>query len=497
MTRRITAWVLVCLLAFAAVASAQATPGDYRDVPEMPGGVEGNRIQMLFEAVNNNDLEFARQFYDESFSDEVKEQLPVDAFLNHFEAFIDQTGGIEFHSIREYEPPRDDETVVVFSDNNYGMWRAFVFFYGEGQKPDGNLVGFTISPARPPSDVEPLGPMSEPELIGEIDATVDRLCSNDLFSGTVLVANGDRVLYERACGEATKRYHVANDIDTKFNIGSMNKMFTSVAIMQLVEKGVLSLDDPIGKYMDETWLPREISDVVTIRHLLTHTSGLGDYFTDTFEQGSRRRWRELDDYKELAYTDTLAFEPGTDWSYSNAGMFLLGVVIESATGQNYFDYIREHVYGPAGMENTDCYDMDVPIENLAIGYWKSKDSPTGWKNNYYEHVIRGGPAGGGFSTARDLFRFAQALQTGKLVSDASLEQMWTDQTPVNAGYGYGFGVMEGPAGRVVGHGGGFTGLNADLSMYLDSGYIVAILTNYDMAADPLRSAIAGMLGRVE
>jgi CubicO group peptidase (beta-lactamase class C family) len=207
----------------------------------------------------------------------------------------------------------------------------------------------------------------------------------------------------------------------------------------------------------------------------------------------------LDDYKELVKGDTLAFEPGSDWSYSNLGMFLLGIVIESATGESYFEHIRENIYAPAGMENTDCYDMDCPVENLAIGYWPSSGCSSGWKNNYYEHVIRGGPAGGGFSTVRDLHRFARALQTGLLVSPESLDLMWTDQfNPDRSyGYGYGFSIRGGTAGKVVGHGGGFTGINANLDMFLDSGYIAAVMSNYDSAATPVQTRIAELLARVE
>ncbi|MBN2564089.1 MAG: serine hydrolase [Candidatus Eisenbacteria bacterium] len=493
-----TGRMLTVLLAFVLASScafAQQTMGDYSDVAEMPGGTEGNRIDMLFQAANTGDLESAKQFYQESFSESMQEELPLDAFLGFFSSFVSQTGGIEFHSIREYTESQDDQTVIVFQDRNYGSWKAFVFYYEPGQKPDGKLVGFTISPARTPSDVEPPGILDETKLAEEIAAFVEPLCDKDLFSGTVLVANGEEIIYEYACGEASKRFHAPVNMDTKFNLGSMNKMFTSTAVMQLMEKGILNVDDPIGKYVDETWLPRHITDEVTIHNLLTHTSGLGDYFNETFEQGSRLRWRELDDYKELIYTDTLAFTPGTDWEYSNAGMFMLGVVIENATGQNYFDYIRDNIYAPAGMEDTDCYDMDCPIENLAIGYWRSPDCPVGWKNNYYEHVVRGGPAGGGFSTSPDLWRFALALEGGKLVSEASRELMWTDH--YDAGYGYGFGIQDGPAGKVVGHGGGFTGINSHLDLYLDSGYVVAVMSNYDSAATPIRQKIVELIGRVE
>ena len=149
-----------------------------------------------------------------------------------------------------------------------------------------------------------------------------------------------------------------------------------------------------------------------MHHLLTHTSGLGSYFNDTYWNGSRELYRSVEDFKPLVKGDTLQFEPGERFSYSNTGMLLLGVVIQSATGQDYFDYIRENIYRPAGMNNSDCYEMDFPVENLAIGYIPAPGSPWKWENNLYKHVIKGGPAGGGFSTVEDLFRFAIALQSG-------------------------------------------------------------------------------------
>jgi CubicO group peptidase (beta-lactamase class C family) len=486
------------LLACAALAQAPDELG-YTDVPEMPSGLEGERIEMMFDAIRTGDEALAMRFYDEVFSDGVKERFPLEAYMQFFHEFARTKRDIEFHSVREYDPPRKDSTVIVFRDPILESWEAFIFRYAEGEKPDGKLAGFAVNAARTPSDVEPPGPLTEEEAVAELEVFLDRLCDADRFSGTVMLARGDEILLTGNCGEASKRFLAPVNMETKFNLGSMNKMFTAVACMQLVEEGVLSLDEPISKWVDETWLSAEITDVVTLHHLLSHTSGLGDYFNDTFEKGSRRRWREVDDYKELIWTDTLAFLPGTDWSYSNAGMFVAGVIVANASGQDYFDYIREHVYAPASMENTDCYDMDCPVENLAIGYWPSDECSSGWKNNYYEHVIRGGPAGGGFSTAPDLYRFARALQEGKLVSEESLELLWTDHfDPERAfGYGYGFGVHQTPAGKVVGHGGGFTGINANLDMFLDTGYIAAVMTNYDSAGEPVKEKIEEVLGRIE
>jgi CubicO group peptidase (beta-lactamase class C family) len=341
---------------------------------------------------------------------------------------------------------------------------------------------------------ERLASLTQQELADEANSLLDRACGEDAFSGTVLVAKGEEVLFSHACGEASKRFHVPNNIDTKFNLGSMNKMFTSTAVMQLVESGAVSVNDTLSKFLDESWLPRSVSDQITIHHLLTHTSGLGSYFNPTYWNSSRELFRALDDYKPLIQNEHPAFTPGTDYRYSNTGMFLLGVVIERATGSDYFDYMREHIYGPAGMSDSDCYDMDRPVENLAIGYDPDPDSEWGYENNLYKHVIRGGPAGGGFSTVGDLHRYALALLSGGLVSEESRAALWTDH--FGAGYGYGFGIREGPNGKVVGHGGGFPGINSNLDIMLDRGYIVAVMSNYGQAAGPVANQIAELISRL-
>ena len=353
-------------------------------------------------------------------------------------------------------------------------------------------LSMLVSAGAPPAN----GPSGTPgsiddELARQVESIVLGAADDDRFSGTVLVARGDEILIEMAIGEASKRFHVDNDIDTKFNLGSMNKMFTSVAVAQLVEKELVSYQDPISKYVDESWLPREITDAVTVLHLLTHTSGLGSYFNHTYMESSRMLFRAVEDYKPLVNGDTLAFEPGERFSYSNTGMLLLGVVIEKAAKQDYFDYIREHIYAPAGMENTDSFEMDQPIENLAIGYGRDPESAQGWRNNLYQHVIKGGPAGGGFSTVRDLHRFALALLDGTLVSVTSLDMLWTDHA--GAGYGCGFSLAEGPAGRVVGHGGGFTGINSNLDILVDEGTIIAVMSNYSGGASAVTGPIRALI----
>ncbi len=331
-----------------------------------------------------------------------------------------------------------------------------------------------------------------------IEAVAERTASmveGDGFSGTVLIAEGDEILWTTAVGEASKRFHVSNRLDTKFNLGSMNKMFTSTVVALLAEEGKLTYEDPIAKYVDESWLPKQMTERISVRHLLTHTSGLGSYFNQTYMESSRMLFRAVDDYKPLVQGDTLAFEPGSRYQYSNTGMLLLGVVIEKVTGEDYFEVIRKRIYEPAGMKNSDSYEMDRPVENLAIGYDRGEPGESGgeWHNNIYMHVLKGGPAGGGFSTVEDLHRFALAMLSGELVSVSSLDLLWTDQ--VGANYGFGFAVADSSSGKIVGHSGGFSGISASLDIHVDQGFIVAVLSNYSQAAGILARDIRGLVQR--
>ncbi len=492
MIRKKLLFAVFCLF-FVQVVLAQA-PGEisYKDESVMPTGKKGERIRSLIATINSNDPAQIRRFVEDALTEKFQKIAPMEEHINVVLDFFRTTGGVDFHSIRTYVPERKEETVVILKDRLFESWKAFVIRF------DGSenflIAGLQFAVARTPSNVkEPQ--LSEKQFIQTVKDLLPRLCEKDVFSGTLLIAKGDRVLFEYACGEASKRFHVPNNIDTKLNLGSMNKMFTATAIAQLVEKGLLSYQDPISMYVDESWLPEEMTSKITIHHLLTHSSGLGSYFNKTFMTSSRALYRKLDDYKPLVKDEKLAFEPGKRFRYSNTGMFLLGVVIESVTGQSYFDYIRENIYKPAGMTNSGCYEMDYPVENLAIGYSPDRNSPYGWQNNFFKHVIKGGPAGGGFSTVRDLHRFALALQGGKLVSADSLKILWKDH--IGANYGYGFQVAEGPTGKVVGHGGGFSGINGNLDIFLDKGYIVAVLSNYDRGASPVADKINQLLARVK
>jgi len=489
-------WVFVLLFSLALVGPSafarQAAAPDFKDKTVLPEGQKGARVRSLIEVINSGEPDRVKRFLDQECTGEFRGIVPMEEHLSAFLGFLRDTDGIEFYSVRTYTPERPDETVVIVKDRSLGSFWGLSFRFGES--PKFPVAGIGFDSARPPVGLsEP--PLTEKEAVDEIRALMAGLNKRRWFSGALLIAKGSDVLLTEVGGEASKAFHVPNNIDTKFNLGSMNKMFTATAVARLVEAGKLSFDDPISRYVDETWLPKSVTDKITVRHLITHTSGLGSYFNKTYVKSSRDLFRTLDDYKPLIKDDKPAFTPGEKFQYSNTGMFLLGVVIEKLTGEDYFEHIRKAIYGPAGMTSSDCYEMDHPVENLAIGYSPDFSSPYKWQNNLYKHVLKGGPAGGGFSTVKDLHKFALALLAGKLVSKSMRETMWTDFKGAN--YGYGFAVAQGPGGKVVGHSGGFDGINSRLDIYVDTGYIVAVMSNIESGASPLADKIGTILARVK
>ena len=321
--------------------------------------------------------------------------------------------------------------------------------------------------------------LTEAEALAALETFVREEASADRFSGAALVAKDGEVLFSEAYGLADRERETPNTVQTRFRIGSMNKMFTAVAILQLVEAGKLDLTAPLGTYLTD-YPNREVATEVTIHHLLTHTGGTGDIFGPEFE-AHRKELRTLVDYVELYGERGPEFEPGSQWAYSNYGFILLGAVIEAVTGQSYYDYVNEHIYEPAGMTGTGSVPEDQAVPDRAIGYMDPSGG-TDWRPNTDTLPYRGTSAGGGYSTVEDFARFADALLSRELLSPDSTELLITGKEEIGPGisYAYGFEDHRGAEGNGwVGHGGGAPGMNGDLRIYLPSGYVVVVLANLD------------------
>jgi D-alanyl-D-alanine carboxypeptidase len=317
--------------------------------------------------------------------------------------------------------------------------------------------------------------------VAGLEQAVRRHAATGQFSGAVLVAKDGEVVFSRAYGLADRERRIPNTVQTRFRIGSMNKMFTAVAVLQLVESGKVELSAPVGTYLPD-YPNRDVASKVTIRQLLTHTGGTGDIFGPDFD-AHREELRTLSDYVDLYGKRGLEFDPGI-WSYSNYGFILLGAVIEQVTGQSYYDYVREHVYAPAGMTSTGSLPEDQMVPGRSIGYTRSPGATTSAPNTD-TLPYRGTSAGGGYSTVTDLARFADALLSHKLLSRDSTAELITGKVDAVAGekYAYGFVDRRDANGNgSVGHPGGAPGMNGDLRIYRKSGYVVAVLANIDPPA---------------
>jgi len=231
-----------------------------------------------------------------------------------------------------------------------------------------------------------------------LGAYLDALASRDLFSGTVLLARGGKPLFLKSYGMANKEWNVPNTNDTKYNLGSINKFFTNIALKQLRDAGKLDFDKPVRAYLPD--YPSEIADRITLKQLMEHRSGMGDFFGPDYQAMPKNRLRTLADYLPLFASKPLLFEPGSQQRYSNAGYIVLGLIIEKVSGVTYYGYVRDHIFKPAGMTSTDSYTPDEVVARRATGYAQGRA-------NIYTLPGRGSSAGGGYSTAEDLLRLLQ------------------------------------------------------------------------------------------
>jgi CubicO group peptidase (beta-lactamase class C family) len=318
---------------------------------------------------------------------------------------------------------------------------------------------------------------NDAEVVAFLSDYLDDLAEDHNFSGVVLFARDENVLFHRAYGLANRSYNVQNTTDTRFNLASVSKMFTAVAIAKLKQEGQLSYDDPIGMYLDTDWVSQEVGAQVQIKHLLNHTSGLGHYWDEWDCYASVLR--DLEDYKPIV-SDELSFEPGTDYQYSNTAYLLLGVIIEEVTQKSYYEYIKEVVFDPGSMADTGFFEMDVPYPDLATGYFEDEENDGQLKTNAPFVGIRGGPAGGAWSTAADMLRFLLALRSDVLITAETREVLWTS-APMSPEYGYGFQIKD----NWVGHWGGFEGFEAFVFYFPESGHTFIAFSNYWDSALPL------------
>ena len=316
--------------------------------------------------------------------------------------------------------------------------------------------------------------LTQADAIKLLDARAAQLAAQDRLSGAMLIARKGKIIYAHTWGLADRETKAPVTLDTKFRLGSDNKMFTAVAVLQLVAAGKISLDGKVGDYLPD-YPNKDLAQKATVRMLLNHSGGTGDFFGPEFDK-NRLTLKHNEDYVRLFGVKDPVFPPGSKERYSNFGFVILGSIVQHASGEDYYEYVRRHIFQPAGMSNSGSLPETDNVPGRATGYmWKDG----AWAPNTDTLPYRGMAAGGGYASARDLLKFAQALENGKLLPAALKDQATHFQTK-GKWYGFGFAIHgeDGPD-HWYGHGGGAPGMNADLRVFPHSGTVIVTLANLD------------------
>ncbi|GAA4697613.1 serine hydrolase domain-containing protein [Phytohabitans rumicis] len=324
---------------------------------------------------------------------------------------------------------------------------------------------------------------------GELDLLIADMAARDVFSGCVLITYRGRTVLSRSHGMADKARSVPNGPDTLFGLMSIAKLFTAVAVAQLAQRGLLRYYDTVGQHLDG--FAAEVADRVTIHHLLTHTSGLGDPFGDPGFWEAARTWtsvqQAMDGVGGFVRRQTLAFPPGAGSGYSNSGYHVLGEIVARVSGQEYHDYVREHIFRAAGMGSADFYTPPRLRDDrrIAHGYYRPEGSADRIENLGEQIFLPGA-----YATCAQLERFAHALWEEKLLNPAYTRLTLSPKVPMlpppgpvalTVFTGYGPGATLAGDRWSYGHSGGASnGGVGELVFYPDSGYVTVILSNYEM-----------------
>jgi len=423
-------------------------PSGFAQAPAAPGNPPLAHLKAYIEAFNSGVPGQMKAFFEAHFAASALKEVPLQQRLARFRGAKAQLKSLQIERVVTDELLR--ASLLTKSADG-----EFLLLNGTVEKtPPHNLLTVTIDMVEDPDEIiAPEPKAGDKEFAAAVKAFLEEKNRADEFSGVVLVAKDSRVLFHEAYGLADRDAKVPNRKDTKFNLGSINKNFTRVAVHQLVRQGKLTLDDTIKKILPD-YPNAQAAEKVTVRHLLNMTSGIGDFFGERYDATPKEKILSLRDYLPLFADQPLEFEPGTSNRYSNGGYIVLGLIIEKLSGVDYYAYVRENIFKPCGMADTDAFPRDANTPNLARGYARENETPGSPRVlNFATLPGRGSSAGGGYSTAGDMLKYIQALKDKKIfLPDVA----------------NGLGIA-----------GGAPGINSVVEWDPRSGYIVIVLTNFD------------------
>lgn len=420
-------FLLLLLLSAAAPAGAQ----EIKEA-KLPGTPLGKLAASYLQVFNSGSRDALRDFIAANYSEPALRDRSADSRAELQWSLYRSLGSL---AVYRAEQTSEDELRIWTRARQTGEWMRLRFAAAPG-KPL-RIPGIIFEPTLCPSRAACPARLSDAQVVAELTSYLERLSASGAFAGVVLVARDGTPVFEKAYGAGPGQ--TPNLLSSRFALASMGKMFVGIAVAQLAEQGKLSFQDPIRKFLPEH--PRAITERVKVHHLLTHTSGLAS-FVDS-EGYAEVQYLRPQDSLAVFFRRGLSFEPGERWQYSNAGYITLEALVERVSGQHFSAYLEQHIFQPEGMRDTSS----------------------------------------GYSSARDLLRFATALRENKLLNRETTGKVLRPriQTTWNeARYGYGFAVLEAHGQRIVGHSGAAPGWNGQLDIYWESGYTVVVLANREV-----------------
>lgn len=341
-----------------------------------------------------------------------------------------------------------------------------------------------------------------------LNRAFEEFATEGVFSGVALVRQNGRDLLSRAFGYASRAWGIPNTLSMRFAHASAGKMFTAVSILQLAERGLLQLDQPVGGILDLKG--SAIPGVITVAQLLSHTSGIADYFDEEHDGSDAVAgvWAGIPNYSIRGPGDLMPmfasmpplFEPGIRFSYCNAGYILLGLIVEQLSGTSYFEYVRQNIFRPAGMAGSDFIPLDTVVADRADGHIPvaGPDArPADWRTNIFAVPAHGAPDGGAYTTAHDFARFLETLRDGKFLSHAMLQEMLVPRVAQdgtgNGEWWYGYGLMIQVSGDCIvryGHPGEDPGASARIYHFPEQRADMVVLGNQSGCAGSLAAKLA-------
>jgi CubicO group peptidase (beta-lactamase class C family) len=458
--------------------AAVSIAGEKKEIAaELPNTPLGRIMREWFAVINSGGENEIKSFVETHFSPNAFRFQQSEAdYIAFFRKLQEQSGGLEIVRVK---PEIGVQPIQIVARSRRG--EHFVLIgAGLENAEKGTLAGLGIDKTNSP-DAPKLSqiaqPLSEKEMIAAIRKDLDRRAQAGDFSGVVLIAKDDRILLKQAYGFADREAKIPNTIDTKFHLASVGKMFTAVAIAQLVKAGKLSFNDTIAKVLPD-YPNKQVAEKVTIRQLLTHSAGFGTFYESPgFVKG--KTYRTPTEEMSVYQDEKLIFEPGTRWRYSNAGYSLLGAIVERLSGQSYLEYVRGHIFKPLGMRDTDVFP--VGTAKTSVFYTQSPRDPLGLEPYIANKTLSASPPtgfGGGFSTPIDMFRFLRAYRTGKLLGTEMTQTMVSNKVnwDKTGAYRHAYGIVEFESNgeTVRGHSGGS---RTDVEVLWNSGYTVIVQIN--------------------